>query len=154
MLPQQDQCSFPGCPLWPWPQPRKPPERQTQRDQLTSRQRLISTDRPAHRRTWHGSRAAAASLFGPSAGAEAAAVKGSAVAPQLPGHRQRKRRPLRDEARETRRAVIARRPPGGRGRSWFQKMLKVFRRRTWTCWALTHTHAEYAPASWGVYETL
>lgn len=56
--------------------------------------RLMSRDGPADRRTWHGSWAAAAGLFGPSAGAEAAAVEGSAVVPPLPGHSQLKRRPL------------------------------------------------------------
>lgn len=68
---------------------------------------LMSTDRPADRGTWHGSWAAAAGLFGPSAGAEAATVKGSAVVPPLPGHSQGKRRPLRD--RDTAGGVRARR---------------------------------------------
>lgn len=69
--------------------------------------------------TWHGPGAAAASLFGPSAGAEAAAVKGSAVAPQLPGHGQLKRRPLWGEER----GRGERAPPGGR--SWCQEMPQI-----------------------------
>lgn len=93
VLPQQDQCNFPGCPLWPWPHPRKPPERQRQRSSADVC--LRPAERGLFRPTWHGSWAATASLFGPSAGAEAAAVKCSTVAPRLPGHGQRKRRPLR-----------------------------------------------------------
>lgn len=76
---------------------------------------LLRPGRPAGRvpPTWHGSWAATEGLFGPSAGAEAAAVEGPAVASGPPGHGQRKRRPLQEEEGATPQ-VCESTPPGGR----------------------------------------
>lgn len=49
-----------------------------------------------HWSTWHGPRAATASLFGSSAGAEGAAVERPAVTPQLPLHLQSEGGTLQD----------------------------------------------------------
>lgn len=96
VLPQQDQWGFPGCPLWPWPQPLNPPAEGFESSKTCLNENHASNCFFFFICTWHGPWAATASLFSASAGAEGAAVKSPVVLPELPLHIQNKWRTLQE----------------------------------------------------------